>query len=700
MRGLKLLKGNELHLFGTVMPDDWIWDSDTGYFSSVMVIDALSQMNGDIVVRVNSDGGNPVEAEAIRAAFASHQGDVTVKVQGAAHSAASLMIMSANTIEMSAGSLMLIHDPSAYVRGNPEQMEAARKELEQMAEVYASVYAARSGKTPDEARAIMKEGVTLSPTQAVDEGFADLISDDVDVINSSDLAPAEMHANAMAAAMAAQGAVVAAQMKFEAAAVDGAAVSDGGQGRETGQEIDAQTNKGKMMSKTTKTAAIAGVGAVTAVVAGAVSDDATMQAVADDRARGKEIREMAAPFMSFMSQDDVDALVDNGTSVEDARKTVMNAAAAGQVKTSRVEITRDETDTKMQGMVGALMHRADPRQFKMEGPATDYRGLRVKSLAMHLAGGKQGFNEFDVIKAGMLSTTMTGGALGISDFAYITTEVMNRVLQATYARRPATWRQISRGRSATDFRTLHSITAGGDFELKTVNENGEYLQSKITDEANGLKLAKYGRQINLTFEAVINDDMGVFERLPADFARAAATLESKIAWGLIRSNAKAGDGKALFHADHSNTAGAAAISVASVGAGRKAMWEQRPAGSVDKDDFIEVEPNLLFVPPALETAAGQFVAEATPTKVSDANPFRTSVTPVTEARLGASAGGDDAKWYLFSSDLPVLEHAYLDGYEAPTVQTKDGMNPDGVNMVARHIFAATIAEFRGAYRNG
>ena len=49
--------------------------------------------------------------------------------------------------------------------------------------------------------------------------------------------------------------------------------------------------------------------------------------------------------------------------------------------------------------------------------------------------------------------------------------------------------------------------------------------------------------------------------------------------------------------------------------------------------------------------------------------------------------------------MPVLEHAYLDGYEAPTVMTKEGMNPDGVNMVARHIFAATPVEYRGAIKN-
>jgi hypothetical protein len=338
----------------------------------------------------------------------------------------------------------------------------------------------------------------------------------------------------------------------------------------------------------------------------------------------------------------------------------------------------------------------------MKGPAEQYRGLRLKSLAMHLGGASNGFNELDVIRSGLRSTAIMSGALGISDFAYITTEVMGRSLRAAYERRASTWRQISRQRSAADFRELYSVTAGGDFALKPVAENGEYLQSTITDEAQGLKLAKYGRQINISFEAVVNDDMGVFERLPMDFARASGTLEASIAWGQIRSNANLSDGTSLFHADRANKGAAGAISVTTVGEGRKAMWEQRPAGAdeKDKDSFIQVTPNLLYVPPALEVQAGQFVVAGTPTKMADVNPFASSVTPVVEPSLSGAAGGSDSIWYLFASDLPVLEHAFLDGYEAPTVVTKDGMNPDGVNMVARHIFAAKAVEFRGAYRRG
>lgn len=631
-----LVKAEAIWLFGTVVRDDWIWPEDTGLFSARMVLDALGQFAGDVTVMVNCDGGSPSEGEAIRAAFAAHPGKVTVKVTGNAHSAASLMIMSADHIEMSAGSLMLVHDPSSSAYGNPSQLQAAADELGVMADAYATVYAARAGISPDAARKIMQGETMFNAQEAVAQGFADAVASsaaetDVDAVMSYDAAKRAVHAAFERAFVA--------QMKFEA--------------REAGLVHGESQNPGQMpngkevvnMSKSTTQApgdvATTGGAVVTPPVDHTTSaaspvmqatnsvvshpEPAPQMSAADavlaERARQQGIREAMAPFMAHISQAEVDRMCNEGATIEQANARILAIMSANPVRGSRIEIRRDEGETQIEGMIGALMHRANPSMHALEGPAEQYRGMRLRNLAMHLAGRSAGFDEIQTIRVGLRSTAIMSGAMGVSDFAYITTEVMNRTLQAAYARRPSTWRRISRQRSAADFRAMHSITAGGDFQLKPTDENGEYLQSVITDAASGLKVAKYGRQINLTFEAIVNDDMGVFERLPGDFARAAGTLESKISWGLIRDNKETGDGKPLFHSEHGNIGAAGVISVATVGDGRKAMWEQRPAGSKDVDDFIAVSPDLLFVPPALETAALQFVAAATPTKMADANPF-------------------------------------------------------------------------------
>lgn len=701
-----LLDRGVIRLFGTIVKDEYIWPEDTGLFSAAMVIDALAQASGDVVLMVNSDGGMPSEGEAIRAALEAHPGKVTVKVTGNAHSAASLMIMAADHIEMSAGSLMLVHDPSIGAFGNAAALTAQAAELDVMADAYAAVYAARAGITPEAAREIMRAETMYSASAAVEAGFADAVT-----AQAAPEKPAMSLEAARNAAVAAMSRANEARMKFEAAGGAGDPAQEPAPAVDLNPVSDPNLNPGdpadldKEFSMTKPNPPANPAPANPAPANPAPANPAPVMSAEDavtaERARVKAIREAGAPFMSSLGADFINNLIDTGATVERANAAIVAQMAAHQRPVSSgITITRDENETRVEGMIGALMHRAD-RRTPLEGPATDFRGLRLKSLAMTLAGGAGGFNEIDTIKAGLRSTALMGGGLGVSDFSYITTEVMGRTLRAAYERRASTWRRISFERSANDFREMTSIAAGGDFQLKPVAENGEYLQSTITDGASGLKVAKYGRQINLSFEAIVNDDLGVFQRIPGDFARAAATLEASIVWGAIRTNAKTGDGKALFHADHKNTATAGAISVASVGAGRKLMWEQRPEGvaASDKDAFIQVSPDLLYVPPALEVDALQFVTAVAATKGADVNPFGSTLTPVVEPSLGTSAGGSDAAWYLFSSDLPVMEHAYLDGFEVPTVVTKDGMNPDGVNMVARHIFGAAPTEWRGVVKN-
>ena len=427
------------------------------------------------------------------------------------------------------------------------------------------------------------------------------------------------------------------------------------------------------------------------------------RAIADERARAMAIRTAAQPFMASqrLTGEQLEELVALGLST-DATSTRMLAMIADAPSAPRSRITRDETETRVEGMIGALMHRASPRMHRLEGPAADFRGMGLRSMALALSN-QRGYNTTEMVRAGLRSTTMMGGANGLGDFAYITAEVMNRLLRAEYERRPSAWRRVSRERRASDFRELLSIRFGGDFSLKPVLENGEYKQTTLVDEAEGLKVVRYGREIRLTFEAIVNDDLGAFEQIPSRFANAASQKEAATVWGIIRSNAvMKSDSKALFHADHKNLASGGgnvgAPSIDLVGKAYAAMLQQRAVGETAVEEFIGIQPNLLIVPPVLHTVAAQFVTTTTPAEDGKTNPYK-FLDPITEPLLGAAAGGSDTAWYLVDENEPPVEHAYLEGYEQPTIVADEGMSPDVVTMTARHIFGAAPAEFRGAWKN-
>ncbi|MBL3587731.1 Clp protease ClpP, partial [Rhodovulum sulfidophilum] len=662
-------------------------------FSARMVREALARFDADVTLRVNSPGGSPYEGEAIRAALEAHPGRVTVIVSGLAASAASLMIMSADRIEMTAGSFLMIHNPSRGLYGTAAELRKEADELDKLARVYASVYASRSGRAVEDVMALMNAETFFGPEDAVAAGFADAVSGTAPEIAPELAAAMSAHRGALSRLRMCARSFAAAGNPAPAAALS---MADPAATEESNMpEIPADN--------TTNTA--------TPPVEHAPAPTTTMQADAEamvaravqaERERARSIRSMAEPFMRAgqLSQAQIEAVIDEGVSQAAAGNRLMAIMAAAEPPipaggAGAARITRDETDTHVEGLIAAMM-----RDYS--GPGEQFRGMRLSGLAMHLAGPGNHFDRTRAVAQGFRSTRMLGGAHGVSDFAYITTEVMNRSLIAEYDRRGAGWDIVTGPPlTASDFREIHAVRFGGDFQLKTVQENGEYQEARLEDQAEGLKVERRGRTITLSFEAVINDDMGAFLRIPREFAMAARVMESSMVWGLIRTNAKTkSDGKALFHAEHRNLAAAAGpISVETIGAARKAMWEQTAFGSKDAEDFLQVVADRLIVPPALETVALQFTTATTPVKDAETNPYKGTLTPSVVPNLGAAAGGSDAAWYLISSDLPPVSVAWLDGYESPTVQTMEGMNPDKVTMNARHIFGVAATEHRGAYKN-
>jgi ATP-dependent Clp protease protease subunit len=169
-----ILDGGQLTLTGFV--GDSFWDDG---FTQGEVLVALAQIDddADLTVLINSGGGYATEGAAIYAMLGRRSGQTNIVVDGIAASAASLIAMAGDTITMSAGSVMMIHDPAGMTFGNSADHAKTIEGLEALATSYARVYAARSGKTIDEARDIMKAERWFGPDEAVAEGFADEVGE-------------------------------------------------------------------------------------------------------------------------------------------------------------------------------------------------------------------------------------------------------------------------------------------------------------------------------------------------------------------------------------------------------------------------------------------------------------------------------------------------------------------------------------------
>ncbi|SNY94069.1 ATP-dependent protease ClpP, protease subunit [Cohaesibacter sp. ES.047] len=166
---MTLLINGELVLYGEV-GEGWWGD----WFAASQVVEALAEhgSDNDLAVRLNSPGGLAYEGVSIFNALKSHQGKVTIYVDGLAASAASIIAMAGDEIVMREGSTMMIHDPATIAWGNSGDLTKAIQSLDKLGEQMAGIYARVSSKSKDDARTIMKEETWLTGEEAVAEGFA------------------------------------------------------------------------------------------------------------------------------------------------------------------------------------------------------------------------------------------------------------------------------------------------------------------------------------------------------------------------------------------------------------------------------------------------------------------------------------------------------------------------------------------------
>lgn len=163
-----LIVDGELVLYGPV-GGDW-WD-DSG-FTPMDVIQSLAQMDGDITVRLNSGGGVAWDGVAIYNTLKAYAGAVTIVVEGVAASAASIIAMAGDDVEMRAGALMMIHNASTITWGTAEDHEKSRELLAKLDGQLAAIYAERTGLDLAEIRTLMDAETWMDAAEAIDKGFA------------------------------------------------------------------------------------------------------------------------------------------------------------------------------------------------------------------------------------------------------------------------------------------------------------------------------------------------------------------------------------------------------------------------------------------------------------------------------------------------------------------------------------------------
>ena len=163
--------GRTLYLDGEISDETWYGDEVTPELFRRELVSG----NGDITVWINSPGGDVFAAAQIYNMLMDYKGNVTVKVDALAASAASVIAMAGTTVQMSPVAMMMIHNPMTVAIGDSEEMKKAGVMLNEVKESIMNAYEIKTGLNRTKVSHLMDAESWFNARKAVELGFADEI---------------------------------------------------------------------------------------------------------------------------------------------------------------------------------------------------------------------------------------------------------------------------------------------------------------------------------------------------------------------------------------------------------------------------------------------------------------------------------------------------------------------------------------------
>lgn len=665
----------EIFIYGDIGESWWAETVTAAQF--VKDIAAISAQT--LTIRINSMGGSVPDGVAIYNAIKRHSAQVTTVVDGVAMSIASLIAMAGDTVEMAENAILMVHAPWTYAAGNSIDFRATADMLDQYSAALATSYAAKTGKPHADMLALMTDGVDhfYTASEAKDMGFVDVVSTALPIAASANL-------RALA------------QTRFTRT---DPRQTPAAKTQAEGSPVASATptpEKSTMTEKVNPTAA----------EIQAATDAAVQSALVADGQRREAIY---ASFAKFADREGVAALrtaCQNDSKCSPEAAGLKLLAHLGKDATpvaghTSVNTVKDESDKHRDAMVNAVLARAGIAIDKT-GPvradsANPYRGRKLLNIA-----------EACLIRAGVRTEGMDQRAIvaaaftqGTGDFPIFLENVMHKTLLGAYALQADTWTNFCARGTVSDFRAHNRYRVGSLSNLDAKNELGEYKNKSIPDgEKASITAGTKGNIINISREAIINDDMGAFTGLASNLGRAAKRTVEADVYATLALNAGMGptlaDGVSLFHANHGNVS-TGAPTVASFEAARVVMSAQK---DISSNDYLALSPAVWLGPDGIVGAA-KVVINSTYDPDATNKLQRANIAANMVSSIIGTPRLTGTPWFFFADpqQAPVIEVAFLDGIDTPYLELENGFDVDGARWKVRMDYGIAGVDYRGAIRS-
>lgn len=479
--------------------------------------------------------------------------------------------------------------------------------------------------------------------------------------------------------------------------------------------IDNNSNQVNTMDETTPGAEATPEGTRAAATQNLAPDAGAIRKAHEDGAKAErkrctDIRD--AVRMAKIEDSFADKLIEDGISVDQARAAIIaKFAESGSTKeisnTHTAKVTGDEK-AQERGLIALAMvaRSGSVQEDKLDksklNEANKFRNLSfvgAARLALENEGVRTLYMSYEeVIKRAITQST--------GDFPNLLGNVVHLVKENAYQEIGNVWPLLAKVGSVNDFRDHQDVRTWGLDNLSKVGETEEYKNIPLVDgDGEKVRVFKYGAIINLSWEAMVNDNLGVFTDLVARLLQSYERTKEDTFFDLVNMAAGAGpnlaDGQALFSAAHNNIITGAAIGNASLEAMRLKLAYQKDGGG----RFTSFAPHTLLTSTINEQIAKQYNEEKYIVDVPNGKNINTANTSrglvqriVTSPRLTSTT----ATYLLANPQLaPVWKMHFLDGQQQAKIERFEEFRTDGMNWKIRGVFGANAVSGRpGVFNPG
>ena len=608
-------------------------------------------------IEINSGGGDVFTGIGLYNFLRALKARKTVSVLGLAASIASVIALAGDEIEIPDSAFFMIHDPSAMVIGGAGEMDKMADTLRNVKNTLVDIYAVHTGLSTSVIEEMMAAETWLNGKEAVTKGFATKLI----------AAPAMAASINLSSFNRVPEEVRRTFFRTENYMKD-----------ETKPGADNTLHRGALVDELAGPKPKADN---TPKVDNKAEIEREASRIAEDRV--KHITAAYRAGRDLGLENECQRLMDDGIPAAEipdlliqvfAKRNQRNAAVGSLIPSGiTMGFSNEDPKVVLDRMAEGIVAQYVPGA-KVSDASKEYQGWRPQAF-MRAALELRGTDTRRMQPAEIVNAAMT-----TSDFPLLLGTSANKIFLGAYEVAEGSYRAVAARRDLPNFQAQDLLRPGDFPALAPIAEGGEVTAGGMSERKETAQLKTFGRMIQLSRQALVNDSLGAFGTLAQQAGVAAAVLENATVWSLITANAALSDSVALFHATHGNlgTGGGSALSATSLGSARAAMRVQKSLDGL----VLNISPSVLVVPAALETAAeqllnGTYVPSAAGTAVT---PTMRSLTVVPEPLLDAASA---TAWYLFAS--PALRggavvYGSLEGNTGPRVTVDAPFAVDGIQL--------------------